>query len=208
MAVEERVRALHPLVASEALALRDLERLGELYDLEVGGSHCSDLPRSHELVEGAQSLLLRNVRIELVREVERHPLEPEPPQADVDLPKDASPRQPAICTYLVRVEGLRLDHDRVADRAVLRLQPPADEGLAPTSAVRVGSVERRDPELPGAIHDPEGLVLGDPLPEELGSGADSTEVSAAEDDAGDRDPASPELSRLHECDPRPCLYWA
>ena len=166
--VEERERVLYPFVASEALARRGPERVSELPDLEVGRSHRTDLARSHELVEGAQGLLRRNVRIELVRQVERHSLDPEPPQAHVDLTKDASPRQPAICSHLVRIEGLRLDHDGVSDDAALRLQPSADERLAATSAVRVGSVERRDPELPCPIHDPERLVLGDPLPEELG----------------------------------------
>ena len=97
-----------------------LERLGQLLAGEVGGPDRADLSGANELVERVQRLRLGRVRVEVMSEIERDPLEPEPPQADVDLAEDAVAREPVVGTRLVRVEGLGLDHDRVADRAVLR----------------------------------------------------------------------------------------
>ena len=44
---------------------------------EVGRSGRTDLPGAHELVEGEQGLLLRHLRVERVRHVERHALDAE-----------------------------------------------------------------------------------------------------------------------------------
>ena len=76
-AVEQRERVLHPLVAHEPFQLRDLEGLGELLAVEVRRADGADFARADELVERAQRLLLRHIRIEVVRHVERDALDPE-----------------------------------------------------------------------------------------------------------------------------------
>ena len=87
--------------------------------------------------------------------------------------------------------------DRVAHGGALRREPLADPRLAASAAVRVGGVERRDPEIPGRVHDPRRLLARDALPEERRRRADAAEVAAAEDDPRDRDAAPPELAPLH-----------
>ena len=86
---EQRERVLHPLVAGEPLEGRELERLGELVGGEVRGADRADEAVADEVVERLQRLLLRHVRVEVVGEVERDALEPEPAQARLELPPDA-----------------------------------------------------------------------------------------------------------------------
>ena len=150
-----------------------------------------------------EGLLLRRVRVEVVRHVQRKSLEPEALQARLDLAPDPLAREPAVRAFGHRVERLRLDGDRVAHFRALRREPFADPRLAPPAAVCVGGVERPDAELPGGVHDARRLLARDPLPEERRRGADTAEVAAAEDDPRDRHPAAPELARLHARDPRP-----
>ena len=65
-----------------------LERLGELLGREVRGTRGADRAGADELVERLERLLLRDVRVEGVREVERDPVDAEPAEARLDLPPD------------------------------------------------------------------------------------------------------------------------
>ena len=195
--VEQRERLLRPLVADEPLQPRQLQRLGELLGGEVRRADGTDRPRADELVERLERLLLRRVRIEVVRHVERDPLQSEATPALVDLPEDAGPRQPLVAALLHRVEGLRGHDHAVANRRSARREPLADDRLAPAAAVGVGRVERRDPELPGLVEEPKRVLARRALPEEARRGADPAEVAAAEDHARDRDPAAAEGHLLH-----------
>ena len=200
--LEERERVLDPFVAGQALELGDLDGLCELLGREVRRADRADLALAHELVECREGLLLRRVRVEVMRQVERNSLDPQPPEARLDLAPNPLAGETAVRAFGHRVEGLRLDGDRVADLRALRREPLADPRLAPSAPVRVGGVERPDPELPRGVHDPRRLLVRDPLPEEGRRGADTAEVAAAEDDPRDRHPAAPELARLHARDLR------
>ena len=76
--LEERERVLHPLVPREPLERGQLERLGELLGREVRRARGADRAGADELVERLQRLLLGDVRVEVVCEVERDPLDAEP----------------------------------------------------------------------------------------------------------------------------------
>ena len=86
--LEQREAVLHPLVAREPLELGQLDRLRELLAAEVRGADRADLARPDDVAERLQRLLLRRVGVEVVREVEADPLDPEALQARVDLPVD------------------------------------------------------------------------------------------------------------------------
>ena len=86
--LEQRERVLHPFVASEPFELRDLDGLCELLGAEVGRSDRADRPGTDQLVERPERLLVRCIGIEVVRHVQRNPLESEPLQARLDLPPD------------------------------------------------------------------------------------------------------------------------
>ena len=150
---------------------------------------------------------MRDVGVELVREVEIDALDAEPPQARLDLSLDPRATEAVVGARFHRVERLRLDGDRVAHRRALLREPLADPALAATAAVGVCRVERPDPELPARVHDPERLVVRDPLPEERRRRADAAEVAAAEDDPRDGDPAPPELPPLHRAILRRAGAW-
>ena len=100
------------------------------------------LPASTQLVERLERLLLRRVGVEVVREIERHPLDAEPAQARVDLALDPRAAEAVVGAFVHRVERLRRDHDPVAHVRALRREPLADEALAAAAAVRVGGVDR------------------------------------------------------------------
>ena len=128
-----------------------------------------------------------------MREIEIDGVDAEAVEAGLDLPPDACTRETVILSFGHRVEGLGRDlRTHTATR-----HPLADDRLALSAAVRIGGVERRDTELPGRIHDAEGLFLVLALPEELRRGADSPEVAAAENDPGDLDAGAAELSAFH-----------
>src|SRR5438067_697180 len=106
-AIEQRVAVLSPLEAHDALELRDLEGLGELLPVEVGGADGADLSGADELVENEQRLLERRLRIPVVGHVQRDALEAQSLEARLDLPEDSRSREPAVGVLLHRVERLR-----------------------------------------------------------------------------------------------------
>src|SRR5205085_6251242 len=127
-------------------------------------------------------------------------LDPEPPQARLELALNAHWCEPVVLPLVHRVEGLRRKDDVLAHVESLRLQPVADPRLAATAAVRVGGVERRDPGLPGGVHDRERFFTALAFAEERRRGSDAAEVAAAEDDPRDPDAGTAEVGSLHERD--------
>ena len=87
--LEQGEGVLHPLVARQPFERGQLERLGKLLAGEVGCADGADLPGPHELVEREQRLLLRDVRVERVRHVQRDALDSEPLEARLELAADA-----------------------------------------------------------------------------------------------------------------------
>ncbi len=136
---------------------------------------------AHQLVEGGDGLPQRDLRVGLVRQVEVDAVGAEPPQAGLDLLADVARRQPLV-------PGSRPDpvahfggeHDLVA-RLPAR-QPAADHLLRAAEPVGVGGVEQGDPGLQRRIHERERRRLVIPPADQLGSGADTAEVAAAERD--------------------------
>ncbi len=196
-AVEQVVLVLHHLVPCHTFQLRVLYRLCELLGCEVRRSGHSDLPGAHELVEREQCLLLRHVRVELVGHVDRHALDAEAAQARVDLPAHAGARQATVLAGVHRVVGLGLDCQPRPYVQRLGSQPLSDRRFAPSTAVGVSGVERGDSEVPGCVHDPEGLVPRRAPVEKLRRRADPAEVAAAECNARDRDAAPAEQTLFH-----------
>ena len=195
--LEEREGVLHPLVARQPLERGDLEGLGELLGGEVRSSDGTDRAVPDELVERGERLLLRDVGVEVVRQVEGHALDPQPAQARLELTPDAGCAEPVVGALGHRVEGLRHDHDAVPHVGPLRPEPGADVVLAAPAAVRVRGVERRDPHVPRGVEQPKGVLARRPLAEERRCRADPAEVAAAEDDSRDGDAAPPECALLH-----------
>ena len=133
-----------------------------------------------------------------MRQVHVDTLDAEAAQAPLELPADPLWREAVVRRVtLDGVEDLRAEDETRANLGPLGAPPLADPGLAAAAAVRVGGVERRDPELPGAVHDRERLLARLPLPKEGGRGADPAEVAAAEDEPRDLDAGAAERPRLH-----------
>src|SRR5256885_9985310 len=80
LAVEERVRVLHPREAAP--------RLREPAPVDVAGADRPYLARPHRLLECTQGVLERRVRILLVREVHIDPLHAQPAEAALELTVD------------------------------------------------------------------------------------------------------------------------
>src|SRR6266516_8186598 len=186
-AVEQRVGVLHDG------GLADSQDCLELLRVEVADAVRLDQLELDQAIEGRDRLFDWNSRIEFVRQIKIDGIDAEAVEAGLDLSGYARAREPVILAFGHRVErlGCELRPDAAARR------PVADHRLAPSAAVRVGGVEGRDAELPGGVHDAEGLFLALALSEKLGCGADSAEVAAAENDPRDLDISPAELTAFH-----------
>src|SRR5262249_11859155 len=149
---------LHPLVARQPFELGDLDGLRELVSREVRGADGADRAGANQVGEGLQGLLLRRLRVEVVREVERDAFDAEAAPADLMLPPDATPSHPVVEASLPGLDRLLRPHDAVAHIGPLRRDPLADQRLTAAAAVGVRRVERRDAVLPAEIHDAERVL--------------------------------------------------
>ena len=129
----------------------------------------------------------------MVREVEVERLDAEPLEARLELPPDPCRCEPSVGARLHRVEGLRREDGANAAGG----DPAPDRPLAAAARVGVGGVERRDPELPGPVHDRRRLLVALAPADQVVIGADAAEPAAAEDQARDGDPGATEQPRLH-----------
>ena len=144
----------------------------------------ADRARADELVEREERLLLRDVRVEVVGQVERDAVDAEPAKARLHLPADpAAAQAPGRRPSLIGLNVFVAITTSSRTVAPLRPEPLADPGLAAPATVRVGGVERADAELPRLVEQPERVVAARPLAEERRCGADPAEVPAAEDDS-------------------------
>ena len=191
VAVEQRVRVLHPVRTPVAKSLLEPRHV------DVAAAVGPDLPLGDERVERADRLGHRYRRIHRMDEIERDRLDAEPLEAALELAADPFTRQAVVGAVAHRVERLRRQDDPVAHVRPFAAQPAADERLAAAAAVGVRRVERRDPGLPGSVHDHVGFALGLTGAEVRGRGTETPEVAAAEDDAGHLDPAAAERTLLH-----------
>src|SRR6267142_4535499 len=156
----------------------------ETGEVEVAEPPLPDQPFSAQLLEDSDRVGDRRRRVGLVREVEIDAVDAEPFQAGLELAADPVGREPRVAGRSGRrMEHLRRQHEPFW---LARRAPLPDPCLAPPPAVGVGRVEPADAGVPGAIHDREGLFLGDAAPEELRRGADAAEVAATERDTGER----------------------
>ncbi len=111
---------------------------------------------------------------------------PESGQARLQLAPDVAARQTALIGVVpYRVEDLAAEQQTIPNGAVLALQPVADEGLAAAAAIGVGGVEPVDAQLPGHVHEHEGLGFRLTHAVELGGAAHAAEVAAAEPERRD-----------------------
>src|SRR5262249_16326796 len=186
-AIEERVRVLHER------RLADGERRAHLVRRDVADPVRADDAALDELLERADRLLDRRVRIGRMREVEIDAIDSQPLEARVDLTEDAVATEPVVLAGVHWRERLRRDRRAVAGRS----DPLADRRLAATAAVRVSRVEGRETERPRRVHDREGLLVRLARAEELGGRSDPAEVAAAEDDSFESDAGRAELTLLH-----------
>jgi len=142
----------------------------------------------HEVIERAERLVDRRVRIDFMDEIQIEPIGPQPAEARVDLPEDVEPREPALVRARPDgIEDLRAHDDAVAHRGPFRVEPVADERLTASAAVGVSRVEHVDAGVPGAIHQGMCLRLGLPHPVERRRRSHAAEVAAAEDQPRDGD---------------------
>src|SRR5205085_11020726 len=155
------------------------------------------LPISHELVERAERLLDRRLRVLVVREVHVHTLDAQPAQAALELPADPGRPEAPVLALVHRVEDLRRELDALSDLRASRAKPVADVALAAPAAVCVRRVEGRNAELPRGVHQRERLLPRLALAEERRRRANPAEVPAAEDQPRDLEAAPAEWSPLH-----------
>jgi hypothetical protein len=146
-----------------------------------------------QALERLDRLRQRRIRVELVREVDVDVVDAETVEARLELPCDPGASEAAVLAGVHRVERLGGDLRALAPAG----DPRPDRSLAAAAAVRVGSVERRQAELPGGVHDQKRFLLALALAEELRRGADAAEVATAEDEARDLHAAPPELAAFH-----------
>ena len=196
LAVEHRVRVLHPLEARQAFALADLaapprgtrgrrstrrssppDPRGRARRARAACRRAASpgparapgtCPRGRRRAASSELRICRRMRSGA------SPVSPAPPSVEWN-------------TFVESVTGCPVSRD-----------PAAEPRLAAPAAVGVGRVVRRDPGRPGGVEDRVRLLLALALAEERGRRADAAEVAAAEDDARDVDAAAAERAPLHQ----------
>ena len=148
----------------------DPERLGHQPGRHIRSAQVAQLALVHQVVERAQRLVQRRAGVGLVDQVHVQVLDAQAAQAGIDLAHDLAARQAAIVRAIAdRIEHLRAEQQLIAHRAAFGLQPRADVALAAPAAIGIGGVEEVDAQLPGGIHDREGLLLGLARPKNAGA---------------------------------------
>ena len=139
----------------------------------------TDLPRVHEVAQGAERLVDVAGGIGTVDLVEVDPVGLQPPQAGLHLLHDPAAGVPApVGTVAHREMDLGGDDDAVAAAA---RQRPAHDLLGLTAGVRVGGVDEVDAGVEGPVDDPGRLLMVGVAPAAEHHGA---EAQGAHLDAG------------------------
>jgi hypothetical protein len=131
-AVVEVVQRLQALVARDAQALGDVERLGQPRRGEVRGADGAHLAGLHEVVEGTQRVLERRVGVVVVRLVEVDVVGLQALERGLDRLADVGRREPDLA-FAHRLAELGGQHHAAALAALL--EPLADDGLGLAAAV-------------------------------------------------------------------------
>ena len=196
---EQAVGVLHPAEAGAAVPVAQPERVDELPGGHVARADVVDRPCAHEVVERAERLVERRVRVGLVREEQVEMARAEALQAPLDLALQVPAREAVVVRAVADgVERLARQQHLVAHRRALAGQPAADRRLAAPTAVGVCRVEDVDAEVERGVHDPRRLVVVLALAEERGRRSDASEVATAEDDARDLDAGRAERDVVHQ----------
>jgi hypothetical protein len=183
-------------IASEAVLLGDGERLHQVPAGEIGAADITDLAAANEIVEGADGLLDRRLRIEAVQLEEIDIVGAEPAQAALDRTQQMVTRGADIVRPLAGAEGrLGRDDDAVAAAG----DGLAQDLLGQAVGVDVGAVEHGEAGLEADIDQAGGLphVAFAPGAEELVA---ATERTRAEAQCRHLESRSAQQSVFHGCD--------
>ena len=177
---QEAVAVLHHLIAANAKPLSRIEGGPQLARTNVAGAHVTAAAAGADRLKPLERLLDRCAVIGCMGEEELDSLNTKSSQAARELLSDKGGVKAAACAIGAGRGNLGSKADSVGHRRGALGQPPADHGLARTTAINLRCVEQRDAKTNRLVHRRERRRLSQATAHELRAPAHPAEHAATE----------------------------